>query len=343
HKFSSLNSFLSENQHVYSSIIILTDSNVHKHCLPVIVEAVQDFSGVEVLEIEPGEQQKNLAIAEQLWIALMELGADKNLLLVNVGGGVVTDLGGFIAATYKRGVDYINIPTSLLGAVDAAVGGKTGLDLNEVKNQIGCFWPSKGVFIYPEFFNSLPDEEFYSGFAECIKHILIGRPKLWEELKAFTGSYRDFVSTHIQDLVEVKNEVVALDPFEKNQRQYLNYGHTIGHALEAWCMEQNKAIPHGFAVAWGILAENYLSVNKGLLPEALAQEIASFIKKTYAFPSFNESMAVALVEYCRHDKKNEQGEIRFAFLENAGKMISKQSASPLEIKEAIQSAVQFLN
>ena len=340
--FRELKSFLQNNKDNYSSYFILTDSNVHSHCLASVLTKIEEFKELEILEIEPGESQKSIEIAAQLWDTLLEMKADKKALMINIGGGVITDIGGFIAGTYKRGIDYINLPRSLLGAVDAAIGGKTGLDFNGLKNQIGVMYNSQGVFVNPVFFDSLPDDEFYSGLAECIKHMLIALPELWNTFLTWEKSHREFVVEFLPAMVQVKVDIVTKDPYEKNERQYLNYGHTIGHALESHSINCGIEIKHGVAVAWGIIAENMLAKDLGYLDASTNDTIANCIKKSFVFQPVPQDFVEPMIEICTHDKKNENGEIRFSFLQAPGKIVAKQKASVEQIKTAIANTVAFL-
>ncbi len=328
--FRELNSFLAKNKERYSQVVILTDTNVNETWIPQIIKSCEALSEVEIIELEPGEEQKNIDVVSQIWATLLDLNADKNTLILNVGGGVITDIGGFIAACYKRGIAYVNMPTTLLAAVDAAIGGKTGIDFNGIKNQIGSFYHSNGVIINPSFFDTLPEREFMSGFAEAIKHVLIARADLWPELKK-SSNPKDFVAKYLKDLVEVKTNIVAIDPLEKNERQYLNYGHTLGHALESYCIDHNIEVTHGLAVAWGCVLENDIATHKGMLSKEDNLEIREYLTKVYQFPEVNASAIPDLLEICKHDKKNENGEIRFAFLRSPGSISSKQPASIDEI------------
>ncbi len=337
--FSELQAFFKANTARFSKVFLLTDNNVHHHCLPIIAQHVSEFRNIEVLEIEAGEAQKNIEIAGQLWRSLIELGADKNSLLVNLGGGVITDLGGFVAATFKRGMHFINIPTTVLGAVDAAIGGKTGVDFGHLKNQIGVIQQANGVFINPVFFDSLSDTEFYSGLAECVKHILLGKPELWPVLESWNEDLRQFVAQHINTLAQVKADVVAQDPYEEGMRMQLNYGHTLGHALESYLMEKGKPIPHGIAVVWGMVAENKLALDTGFLDADTCKRVNYILERTFTIPTITSDDIPALVALCKHDKKNKGNAIRFSLLKAVGSVVEKQVVSPEQITKTLHSLV----
>lgn len=234
----------------YSRKFILVDENTISHCLPVLMMNVPSLARAEVIEIESGEKNKNIDIAIRLWEVLTELQADRRSVLLNLGGGVIGDIGGFVASTFKRGIDFLNVPTSLLAQVDASVGGKVGIDLNGLKNQIGVFKNPASVYIYPDFLKTLPKREVLAGFAEMLKHGLVLDEGHFYELKAFDLSRIDHLEALIMRSVHLKNEIVLDDPKEKNQRKLLNFGHTIGHALETYALENMTfSLPHGEAVA----------------------------------------------------------------------------------------------
>ncbi|TXC78374.1 3-dehydroquinate synthase [Luteibaculum oceani] len=340
--FEHLNRFFSDNESKYSTVFILTDSNVYKHCISQLLQNVPHLNGVEIIELDPGEGQKNIEIAHQLWVTLLEMEADKNSLFLNFGGGVISDLGGFIAGTYKRGIDYINVPTTLLAAVDAALGGKTGLDLAGVKNQIGLINNAKGVFVAPHLFETLPALEFESGLAECVKHMLISNETIWNGFLESENA-KDFVIVNLEVLAKVKLDIVARDPFEKNERQFLNYGHTIGHAVEALFYAQNKSITHGVAVVWGMIVENLISCQLGMLSHSNCETINAKLADVFDLPNVSLDSIDSIVEFTRHDKKNEDGEIRCCLLKEIGAPVSKVGVAEVEVKKALEEAISRFN
>jgi 3-dehydroquinate synthase len=258
----SLNEYLELNTQ-YSTYFILVDEHTIADCLPIIMEEIPMLKDAEIIETESGEENKTIEVVTQVWYAMSDLHADRKSLVINLGGGVLTDMGGFIASTYKRGVDFINIPTTLLSEVDASVGGKLGIDLGGLKNQIGVFNFPKGVYIYPEFLQTLPDNQLRSGFAEVLKHALIKDDKYWEEVKDIEVFEHEDWTDIIAHSVQIKNKVVLNDPKESGERKILNFGHTIGHAIETYHLENSdQPFLHGEAIAIGMVAEAILSVEK---------------------------------------------------------------------------------
>ena len=302
-----------------NKVFFMVDENTHEHCLPQLLAALPDLNGYEILEIEPGEESKDFEIAKSLWSALAELGADRKSLLINVGGGVVTDLGGFVASTYKRGIAFWHVPTSLLGMVDAAIGGKTGVDVDGVKNLVGTFSSPQQLFIIPEFLETLPEEHLTSGMAEVLKHGLISDRKYWEEAqKAFkTGSFESLVNRS----VALKSAIVLADEKEQGQRKLLNFGHSLGHAVESYFLEKGEAILHGEAVAAGMMMEAKLSTEKAGLPEDSFLEITKVLSAVYPKLEWPIEDETAILSWLAHDKKNESGELRFTLLREIGKGI----------------------
>jgi len=300
-------------------IFILVDENTLKYCIPELLLKNKALHNAEILEIDSGEENKTLDICYQLWKTLSDYKADRNSLLINLGGGVITDMGGFIASTYKRGIDFINIPTTLLSQIDASVGGKTGVDFEGLKNTIGVFNEAKGIFIYPDFLKTLDKRQMLSGYAEALKHGLIKDANYWEELKqgllSDSGDWLGLITTSIN----IKNEVVINDPFEEEERKLLNFGHTIGHAIES-CSLENDKIPllHGEAIAIGMICESYISnATTGLSADELAQ-ITTSILNFYKPYQLEESTFHQFIELMGNDKKNENGEINFTLLSEIG-------------------------
>ncbi|RZL11258.1 MAG: 3-dehydroquinate synthase [Pedobacter sp.] len=242
----------------YSKVFVLTDEHTSVHCLPVFQQLLDDFTGFDLIETSAGEENKSIDFCIGIWKTLLDFGADRKCLLINLGGGVITDMGGFIAATYKRGVDFVNIPTSLLAQVDASVGGKTGIDVDNAKNMVGTFSIPIAVFIEDVFLKTLPEKEMRSGSAEVLKHGLIADAAYFKELND-TGLHA-ITAAQVYRSVEIKNTVVTEDPLEKGLRKILNFGHTIGHALESYSLSNDKTpLTHGDAIAIGMICESYLS------------------------------------------------------------------------------------
>lgn len=328
-----LNSFLAEKN--YSKIFFLTDSNTHDFCLPLVLSELEKTSTYEIIEIPPGEESKAIEIVIQVWETLSELNATRNSLLVNLGGGVVTDMGGFIASTYKRGIDFIHIPTSLLAMIDASVGGKTGIDLNQIKNQIGTFAQPQMIFIYSEFLQTLPKRDLSSGFAEMLKHGLIQDKNHWNNLIQIKDLDVKNIEPLIRDSIHIKKEVVEKDPLEKGLRKILNFGHTIGHAVESLFMDTENPLLHGEAIAIGMLVESILSFENELISKEELDEIFSNLIKIYGKTQINENSIDDLIGLMKHDKKNQQDSISFSLIDGIGNCKYDILLSEIQISEGI--------
>ena len=307
------------NKHEYSSLFVLVDENTKQHCLTRFL-AHTELNPTSVLVMQAGEENKHLSTCEKLWNELSSLGADRNSALINLGGGVVTDLGGFVACTFKRGIDFYNIPTTLLSMVDASVGGKTGIDLGALKNQIGIIQEPQQVVIDSQWLSTLPLEEVRSGFAEMLKHGLIADANYWGKLKGLVNLTPEVLSPYIKPSVAVKSEVVKEDPYEKGLRKILNFGHTLGHAIESYFLvtPSKQRLLHGEAIAIGMVLEAYLSIECcGLSPEE-AKEIKLVFQQFYPQVEIKEEDVDAILALLRHDKKNKAGRINFVLLTKIG-------------------------
>jgi 3-dehydroquinate synthase len=306
----------------YSNLFIITDSNTNEYCLHEFLPHVATELTIEIIEFEAGEINKNLDTCIEIWNVLTELCADRKSLIINLGGGVVTDLGGFVASTFKRGVDFINIPTTLLSMVDASVGGKTGVDLGNLKNQIGVINVPVMVLIDTQYLATVPQNEMRSGLAEMLKHGLIFDKNYWEQfLDISTIDFSD-LDILIHRSVEIKNEIVMQDPTEKNIRKALNFGHTLGHAIESYFLENEnkKTLLHGEAIAMGMILESYISWQKKLITELEYRQIKIAIKAIYDPIVIEENDLHPIMDLLIHDKKNEYGSIQFALIEGIGKI-----------------------
>lgn len=291
----------------YHQVFVLVDENTQKHCL----QQLPKISNAFVIVVKSGEQHKNISTCQHIWEALSKLHADRNSLLINLGGGVLADMGGFCAATYKRGIDFIQIPTTLLAMADAAVGGKVGIDCFGLKNQVGLFALPKQVLIFPEFLKTLPTNELYAGFAEIVKHALIADFALWKQI--LTTPFEQLIWQEIiAASVRIKNSIVLKDPTEQGERKKLNFGHTFGHAIESFYLKKGNPILHGEAVLMGILLESELSV----LQREEKQEIKQYILSCFALP-YTPNLA-DLKELLQNDKKNKNGKINFSLLNGIG-------------------------
>ena len=334
HVFPKLAQFL--KQHKFSSLFILVDENSLKHCLPVLVANVPKLLEAEVIELESGEKNKNIEVCTQVWKALGELGADRGSLLINLGGGVITDLGGFVASVFKRGIQFINIPTTLLAQVDASVGGKTGVDLGPLKNEVGVFAEPQELYIWPAFLKTLPQRELVAGLAEILKHGLVADAQYWKSCTETDLTDTDELNAIIEQSIAIKSAIVAVDPHETGERKKLNFGHTIGHALEGLVLErEEKTVLHGEAVALGMICESWISVQEAGLTTEEHEEIVRNIRRYFPLQSLNPMDDHRLIELMRHDKKNEKGDIRMVLLKSIGACSTGKTVSPDRIISAL--------
>jgi 3-dehydroquinate synthase len=315
--WEAFNSYLSATD--LSKIFVLTDANTLTHCLPVFKRNC-NITDLEVLTMQAGESHKTISSCLTIWQQLSDLGADRNSLLINLGGGVITDLGGFVAATFKRGIRCINIPTSLLAMVDASVGGKNGVDLGGLKNQIGVIKEVERVFILTEFLKTLPREHLISGMAEMLKHGLIHSDEYWKKVARMELGNTEERDQLILESVKIKYEIVSKDPLEKDVRKTLNYGHTLGHAIESYCLEhENKTtLLHGEAVAIGLILANYISSEILSFPKAKRDEISTVILRHFPKQEFNHADITEIIKLLVYDKKNTNGKVRFVLLKDIG-------------------------
>lgn len=316
HNFSQINSFISQLNP--SKIFILCDENTHDRCLPILLGNLVTEIPLEILEIEPGEEMKTIETAVQLWEILSEFEADRKSLILNLGGGVITDMGGFVASTYKRGIPFINLPTTLLGMSDASIGGKTGIDHHYLKNIIGTFALSEQIYVYPRFLETLPFEELRSGFAEMLKHGLIADKNHWNDLSDIEHLSPEAVSPFIEISMQIKQTVVNTDFKEKNIRKTLNFGHTIGHAIESLIMKTGKPIPHGEAVALGMICETKLAELEQLISSSDAELIISKIQNYFPYIPIEGFSDEKIITLMMNDKKNEEGKINFSLINGIG-------------------------
>ena len=316
--FEKLNNYLSQNK--YSKVIILVDNNTRKECLPYFLSMLNTATETVSIEIKAGEIHKNIDTCVEVWKALTDLNADRKSLLINLGGGMVTDLGGFVASTFKRGIKFINIPTTLLSMVDASVGSKTGVDLGTLKNLIGLFSNPEMVVIDTTFLATVSKRELHSGLAEIIKYGLTYDIKLWHEIKNSSALFENNLDALIYRSVEIKNEVVTEDPKENGLRKILNFGHTIGHAIESYFLEnkEKETLTHGEAIAAGMVIEGYFSHKLYNFPkeelEIIKSKVSSFYGKAAILPEDYQ----AIINLMKYDKKNIGSTINFVLLEGLG-------------------------
>ena len=313
-------------------LFVLTDENTRRLCWP-LVEGFPVFSDARLIEIPQGDANKNLDSLAMVWEALQRGGGTRHSLLVNLGGGMVCDLGGFAASTFKRGIRFVNIPTTLLAMVDASVGGKTGVNFGGLKNEIGTFSEPQAVVIDTKFLETLDRKNLLSGYAEMLKHGLIDTVEHWAEVLQFTIHNLQF--TTIQQSIAVKQRIVAADPHEKGLRKALNLGHTFGHAFESFSIQHPAPILHGHAVAFVLICELYLSVVKCGLPTEKMRQTVQLIRENYGSLPITCDDYPELIRLMQHDKKNIGDSIRFTLLADIGDIRLDQTASHEEIKEAL--------
>ena len=323
----------------HDKLFILFDTETLHYCLPVIASFMNEYElerpsqKIETLYIEDTDQAKNIESLTEVWQALSDRHATRHSLLINVGGGMITDLGGFAAATFKRGIPFINVATTLLGAVDAAVGGKTGVNLGALKNEVGAFAPAAAVLISTKFFETLDHTNLLSGYAEMLKHGLLSDKKHLSDLLNYDIDHWDTETLLplLETSVNVKQQVVRQDPFEKGLRKALNLGHTFGHAFETWCMRQGHPVLHGYAIAWGLVCELILSHQMVGFPSQTLYDIANFVKENYGPLQITCDDYPQLYELMTHDKKNEGDEIVFTLLHNVGDVALNYTANKDQI------------
>lgn len=304
----SLSIFLSNYSH--RKVVILTDENTQAFCLGRIRHILPN--NILEISIPAGEVHKDLNTCQFIWEKLLKFGINRNDLMINLGGGVVGDMGGFCASTYKRGIDFIQIPTTLLSMVDASIGGKLGIDFNGVKNSIGVFRDPKAVFVDPFFLDTLPKRELRSGFAEIIKHALISDQFLWQQISSINIHTEINWTPIILDSLKVKQKIVTDDPFEKSIRKALNFGHTIGHGIEGVMLLKENSLLHGEAIAIGMVIESWLSFHKGFLSEEEFISILLFLKRTFNLQPIKEELIDDFILLMKNDKKNESDDLHFA-------------------------------
>ena len=325
---------ISECEH--DRIFVLTDETTQQLCWPKIKNFKALKNSTPII-IKATDTHKNLDTLSQVWQALSNGGATRHSLMINLGGGMVTDLGGFAASTFKRGIDFINIPTTLLAMVDASVGGKTGINFGGLKNEIGVFSDSRFVIINTQFLDTLDHDNICSGYAEMLKHGLISDERTWAELVTFDLDNPDLnqLQRMVAESIKVKERIVETDPHEHGIRKALNLGHTMGHAFESFAMRRGTPILHGYAVAYGLISELYMSARKTAFPTDRMHQTVRFIRENYGTLNITCDDYPTLIELMHHDKKNTSGIINFTLLGNVGDIRINQTANEEEIKEAL--------
>ncbi len=332
-------------------LFVLTDSHTAEYCLPILADSIGQIP-YHLLTIEAGEQSKNLASVQAVWDFMLKHRATREAVLINLGGGMITDLGGFAAATYMRGIRFVNIPTTLLAMVDASSGGKTGVDYQGIKNVIGTFTPPVATLIHPDFLRTLPAAELLSGFAEMLKHALIASPKEWIKLLQLAQEelpQEQFIEAlsstgALQASIQIKENVVSQDPREAGMRKILNFGHTVGHAIESTMLHHTTPhyttlhhISHGYCVLWGMVAEVYLSVVHAGCPREVLQQLTQIMLQWYGRPQCDCKQREELIARMYQDKKNSANyPPNFTLLQEVGKPLINQYVKESDIDEALE-------
>lgn len=316
----------------YSKLVVLTDANTQSQCLPIVSSILSQ--NTIFISVRPGEIQKNLETCTEIWTQMTEAALDRKALMLNLGGGVITDMGGFCASLYKRGIRFLNMPTTLLSQVDASVGGKLGVDFNGLKNHLGVFNEPETVIIAPEFLKTLPKTELRSGYAEILKHGLIRDKAYFAKLKAENWASQDWESLIIHS-VEIKKAVVEADPKEAGLRKILNFGHTIGHAFESYFLDSENHLLHGEAIALGMICEGFLSFEKNAFSFDELDQLTEKMFKIYGKVEFSLNDLDPILDLCLQDKKNEGSTLLFSLLNSIGDCTYNIPVTREEIKEAI--------
>lgn len=316
--YTALNNYIEHSK--FSKIFILVDTNTQEYCMAKFMAQLETKITIEVIEIDAGEQHKTINTCVGVWSALSDLGADRKSLILNLGGGVVTDLGGFVACTFKRGIKYINIPTSLLAMVDASIGGKTGVDLGALKNQIGVISSGDMVIIDTSYLDTLPQNQMKSGLAEMLKHGLIVDKAYFDKLTDLSKFTLKDLDVLIHESVVIKKTIVTKDPFEQNERKHLNFGHTLGHAIESYFLShpEKEELLHGEAIAIGMILECFISAEILNLTKQDLEYITNALNKIYKPVTIEPSDYDAIIDLLKYDKKNEHGNINFVLLDAIG-------------------------
>ena len=336
---SKLNRMLKGVSYHDSKLFIIVDENTYSHCLPSLIAHVPALEGAEFFEVPVGEEAKSIEIASQLWESLLQSGADRNSVIINLGGGCVCDLGGFVAAGFKRGIRYINIPTTLIAMADAAIGGKTAVNLDNVKNPVGFFWQPEAVCMNPFFLDSLPSDELANGFFEVLKTLYISDSRLLKgllfDLKFKNGNLLDEAKELVVHCATFKSNVAEADPTEQSVRKILNFGHTFGHGIESFAIERGMSMSHGIAVGIGMLCELYLSVKKTGLDEGVLADYRDIVRNAVDLPCYSLADTESILKYMRNDKKNHDGLILCVLLQDYATPVIDVAISENEVRDAL--------
>lgn len=324
------------------TFFILADENTDKHCYPHLAAIVPQIEKAYKIIIPSGEENKTLTTCEQVWNQMAVAGANRKSLLINLGGGMISDLGGFAASVYHRGMQYVNIPTSLMSMIDASIGGKTGVDLYSLKNQIGLFAPPAAVYIWPSFLATLPHRQLLSGYAEMMKHALIADADFWRKLISMPMAVISNWDDHILEAIRIKSDIVNRDPYEEGERRLLNFGHTLGHAFETYSLRNDKsAITHGEAVAMGMICEAYISYRVAGLSHTGRDELVKHLLLNFNHYKIPVEAIDELVEITNYDKKNRKGHAMMTLLRDIGQAVEGQQIEPAMIRESLFRFTNF--
>lgn len=327
----SLPAFL--DSHNFSAIAVIADNHTFRFCYPELKELLPKHT---LVRIKAGEEQKHIATCELVWDALTRVNFDRHAVVLNLGGGVIGDMGGFCAATYKRGIAFVQIPTTLLAQVDASVGGKLGIDFNGLKNHIGVFQQPNAVLIDPVFLTTLPERELRSGFAEIIKHCLIADAAMWDEIRRRDLDEQEWPML-VAHSVAVKQRVVEQDPTEKGLRKILNFGHTLGHAVETYFLNQpRKRLLHGEAIAIGMVAEAFIAFQKKMIDNELLTEIEEYIFSVYGNVRLPDEAIEPILALTLQDKKNRGRAVRMSLIDGPGSCAFDIDVSMAEMRHALE-------
>ena len=328
----ALEKWLKKNQ--YSSHFALVDEQVYRLHKKRMDGWCKKYK-IKALQIPVNEKLKSIRTCEKIWTWLMAAGADRHSLLINIGGGIIGDMGGFAAATYKRGIAFIQMPTTLLAQVDASIGGKLAVNFKSIKNNIGVFRNPETIIIDTTFLKTISDRELISGFAEVIKHALIADKRLWEKLNKIENLRGVNWDKLLPQAIVVKNEIVKIDPFEKKERKALNFGHTVGHALESIFMKTKNPLLHGEAIAIGMICEAFLSHESGLVSKNELAAITTFINRFYIKRKISSAQIKKVQQFVKHDKKNQGKAINYSFLTEIGDCKVNQTATAQSLQKSI--------
>ncbi len=340
--FGELQDHLTTTLATKEVIFILADENTIHHCYPVLISMVPHLEKANKIVIKPGEENKTIETCEKIWNQMAVEGANRQSLLINLGGGVICDLGGFAASVFHRGMAFINIPTSLMGMIDASLGGKTGVDLYSLKNQIGLFSKPAGVYVWPGFLSTLPHRQMLSGFAEMMKHALIADAAFWKKLTKIPMAVVADWEDHILTAIKIKAKIVNKDPNENGIRRQLNFGHTIGHAFETYSLRNDESpLTHGEAVAMGMICEAYISYRSLGLDHAQRDELVKNILLNFSHYKIPTEAIDELVEITHYDKKNRKGRLMLTLIQDIGKAVEGQQCELALVRESLFRYTDF--